>query len=70
MDFESGGVFVIVTLSRFVVRRGGGGVDGGTREIRAADLGSSAGSGVSVSFVALVVDLFVGVPLAVPALVR
>ena len=62
MDFESGGVFVMVTLSRFVLRRGFGGVVGGTREVRAADLGSSA--------VALVVDPFVGVPLAVPALVR
>ena len=70
MDFESGGVFVIVTLSRFVVRRGGVGVDGGTREICAGVLVSSAGSGVSVGSVALVVELFVGVALTVPALVR
>ena len=71
MDFENGGVFVMVTLPRFVVRRGGVGVDGRTvREIAAEVLVSSVGSGASVSSVALIVDFVVGVALTVSDLVR
>ena len=70
VDFEIGGVFVMVTLPRFVMRRGGVGVDGRTHEIAEEVLVSSVGSGASVSSVALIVDFVLGVALTVSDLVR